>query len=125
MWDTLVCHHSWYSELPKDLGSLGVFYIRETTFWKNEGDTGNDYDLYKYNALDTWGTMCVFLQWILEAPEWAKNNYLMEFPVIHPNFLMESTGLATDDKKFDEIKAKQEAIKSTKLAACKSQGLKP
>ena len=119
LWDTLVCHHSWYSELPKDLGSLGVFYIRETTFWKNEGDTGNDYDLYKYNALDTWGTMCVFLQWILEAPEWAKNNYLMEFPVIHPNFLMESTGLATDDKKFDEIKAKQEAIKSTKLAACK------
>lgn len=119
LWDTAVCHHCWYSELPKDLGSLGVFYIRESHFWKNEGDTGNEYDLYKYNALDTWGTSCVFLQWLLEAPEWAKNNYLLEFPVIHPNFLMESTGLNTDPIKFEEIRSKQLAIKHETEKECK------
>jgi DNA polymerase I-like protein with 3'-5' exonuclease and polymerase domains len=59
--------------------------------------------ILKYNALDTHYTAWVFLQWIMEAPEWAKKNYLLEFPVIHPNFLMESTGLLVDMEAFKDV----------------------
>jgi DNA polymerase I-like protein with 3'-5' exonuclease and polymerase domains len=103
LWDTQNMHHCWLAELPKALGILGNFYVKESIYWKYEGDTGNAYDLYNYNALDTHYTAWVFLQWIMEAPEWAKKNYLLEFPVIHPNFLMESTGLLVDMEAFKEV----------------------
>lgn len=103
LFDTAVCHHAWLSELPKDLGTLGAFYIRKALFWKHEGDSGNDYDLYQYNALDTWNTVWVFIAWLLEAPTWARKNYLIEFPVIHANFLSECTGLAVNLDAFNRV----------------------
>lgn len=115
MFDTQLCHHSWYAELPKALDILATFYVRKSVFWKNEGDTGNTYDLYYYNALDTWHTAWVFLQWIAEAPEWAKHNYLLSFQTVAPNFLMESTGLAVNYEVFNEVKAEHEGKKEAAL----------
>ncbi len=110
LFDTAVCHHAWYSELKKDLGTLAAFYIKKACYWKNEGDSGNEYDLYRYNALDTWNTTWVFLAWLHEAPAWAMENYKQEFPVLIPAVLCEATGIQVDMEKFTKIKAKQEAI---------------
>ena len=119
IWDTQVMHHCRFAELPKALETLGNFYVRKSVFWKYEGDTGNAYDLYNYNALDTYYTALVFLQWFTEIPDWVKTNYLLEFPVIHPNFLMESTGLASDIDIFKEVYAiesgkKQQALEDVR-----------
>jgi len=116
MFDTQLCHHAWYAELPKALDILATFYVRKSCFWKYEGDSGNSYDLYRYNALDTWHTAWVFLQWLVEAPAWAKHNYLLSFQTVAPNFLMESTGLAVNYETFHEVKTEQTAKKEAALA---------
>ena len=104
LWDTMAMHHSYYCELPKDLGTISSFYLRSSVFWKNEGDSGNEYDLYQYNAQDTWNTLWVMLAWLAEAPKYARDNYLLEFPVLIPCVLSEATGLLVDKDKFEEIR---------------------
>jgi DNA polymerase I-like protein with 3'-5' exonuclease and polymerase domains len=116
MFDTQLCHHAWYAELPKALDIIATFYIRQSCFWKNEGDTGNTYDLYYYNALDTWHTAWVFIQWLVESPSWAKHNYLLSFQTVAPNFLMESTGLAVNYEQFYEVQAEHQGKKEAALA---------
>lgn len=124
LYDTAICHHAWYSELPKDLGILAAFYVRRAIFWKHEGDTGNAYDLYRYNAMDTYYTLWVFIAWISEAPAWARRNYLIEFPVLYPNILAETTGLAIDQKEFTRIKTQQtQAADMAKLELQQSIGV--
>lgn len=115
LFDTAVCHHSWYAELPKDLGTIGAFYIRESCFWKNEGD-GNEWDGYNYNAYDTWYTAWIFLVWLAEAPNWAVKNYLIEFPVLIPCVLSEATGLKVDMDKFRAVRDKQKGIFDRELS---------
>ncbi len=51
---------------------------------------------YLYNAKDTWATAWVFLTWMFEAPDWARQNYLMEFPLQFPCHLSEMTGIKRD-----------------------------
>lgn len=119
MWDTQLMHHAWYAELPKALDLLAVFYVRKSVFWKFEGDSGNLLDLYRYNALDTWHTAWVFIQWIAESPQWAKNNYLLSFQTVAPNFLMESTGLLRDDIAFNEVEAEWKIKKEHALSDLK------
>jgi DNA polymerase I-like protein with 3'-5' exonuclease and polymerase domains len=118
-YDTRVAHHCWFAELPQGLGFLSPFYIKEAWYWKDEAATGNLSDLYRYNALDTWGTAMAFLQWIMEAPQWAKDNYIMEFAVIHPDFLMESTGLTINMNTFMTVKEREEKRKLTALLSAR------
>jgi len=121
LWDTQILATSAYCELPKDLAMIGAFYIKDYLFWKNEGDSGNLMDLYYYNALDTYGTAVAFLQWMKDfalpsnKDTYAVNNYLLTFPTIHPNFLMESTGLAANIDILNEVLAEKEAVKQQAL----------
>lgn len=94
LWDTATMFHCTYSELPKDLASLGAFYVRNAMYWKDLADT----DPLLYNCLDTWTTANVFLAWIKSAPEYAKRNYLLEFPLLAPCLLAEMTGIKRDMK---------------------------
>ena len=110
LYDTANFFHSWYSELPKDLGFLNSFFIREATYWKDLADT-NDLDVYyRYNALDTWGTGCCFLAMLLEAPTWAVQNYLLEFPLTFPCHMAEMRGIARDMSKLEAAVAEQNTI---------------
>jgi len=102
--DTINMHHSWYSELPKDLATLAAFYVRDFRHWKGSLEDKNLQELYEYNAKDTFITALVVLAWLKEAPVWAKNNYLQEFPVVHCMHLCEMTGLKIDVNKLDQIK---------------------
>ena len=106
--DTATAMHSWYSELPKDLGFLAAFSIRNARYWKHEASNGGTQeDYYMYCAKDSHNTLNIFLSWLLEAPQWAKANYLMEFPLVYPCHLAEMTGLRRD--------AARQAAQVTKL----------
>ena len=106
-WDTATAMHSWYSELPKDLGFINAFMVRDARYWKHESDTGDLEKYYLYNAKDTHNTLNAMLAWLLEAPAWAKENYKMEFPLLYPCHLSEMTGLkrdlATQDKQVVKL----------------------
>jgi len=110
LYDTAHLFHCWYSELPKDLGFLNAFFIREAVYWKDLADTNDLHEYYRYNCLDTWGTGNCFLAMILAAPEYAINNYLLEFPLVFPCHLSEMTGIARDMTKLSAAKALQADI---------------
>lgn len=115
--DTLEAHHSLFSELPKNLGYLGAFYIRDFAYWKDEANTGNIEDLYRYNAKDCWATAVIFLTWLKGAPEWAIKNYLIKFPLVFPCLATETDGLLIDQKTLEVQKIEQTQIVSTNLGS--------
>lgn len=96
LWDTANLFHSWYSELPKDLGFLNSFLVLKAAYWKDLSKTDDLHEYYKYNALDTWATANAMLALVSEMPEWAKNNYMNEFPLNFPCHLSEMTGMKRD-----------------------------
>jgi DNA polymerase I-like protein with 3'-5' exonuclease and polymerase domains len=107
-WDTAHMFHSWYSELPKDLGFLNAFFVRTARYWKDDSVTSDLEEYYLYNAKDLWATANVFLAWHLQAPKWAKENYLQEFPLVFPCHLAEMTGIARDRVVFDKVFTQKE-----------------
>jgi len=96
LFDTANLFHSWYSELPKSLGFLQAFFVREAAYWKDLAKSGDKEDQIKYNALDTWATAIACLAAIKEMPVWALHNYLNEFPLNFPCVLSEMTGIKRD-----------------------------
>jgi DNA polymerase I-like protein with 3'-5' exonuclease and polymerase domains len=96
VWDTATLMHCWYSELPKDLAALSAFFVRESMYWKDLAESNDLETYYLYNAKDTHQTALVLLGWIAEAPKWAHQNYLLEFPVLFPCILSELTGIKRD-----------------------------
>ena len=113
--DTATAHHCWFSELPKDLGAINAFYVRDARYWKHEAQTSNLEDYYMYNAKDTHATLNAFIAWLLEAPQWARQNYLMEFPLVYPCHLSEMTGLRRDMPKAAEQVIKIQARMDKKI----------
>jgi DNA polymerase I-like protein with 3'-5' exonuclease and polymerase domains len=109
LFDTAHGMHSWYSELPKDLAFLNAFFLREVVYWKDLAETSDLYEYYKYNAIDTWATANVWIQQMLVFPEWARRNYILEFPLVFPCLLAEMTGLARDHERH--ISARDEVVK--------------
>ena len=117
LYDTAYMFHSWYSELPKDLGFLNSFFIREAFYWKDLAETNDLEEYYKYNALDTWGTGNAFLAMILELPDWAIQNYLLEFPLIFPCHMSEMIGIERDMEALAVARKKQEEKVATLSAS--------
>lgn len=96
MWDTINLFHSWYSELPKDLAFIGAFFVRKAMYWKDLAQTNDAYEYCRYNALDTYTTALAFIAWMMQAPQWARDNYCLEFPLVFPCLLSELTGIKRD-----------------------------
>lgn len=99
--DTATAFHCWYSELPKDLGYLQAFFLREGRYWKDMAD-GDAYMKLEYNARDTYATAVAWCEWLLASPAWAKTNYQQEFPLVYPCLLAEMTGIKRDMSKLEE-----------------------
>lgn len=116
-WDTATMMHSWYCELPKDLAALQAFFVKEAAYWKDLADSTDLEEYYLYNAKDTWATVMVVWAWINEAPEWAKNNYKMEFPINFPCHLSEMQGIDRDMRRLEESRASIDSAISHKLAS--------
>jgi hypothetical protein len=107
LFDTANLFHSWYSELPKSLGFLQAFFVREAAYWKDLAKSGDREDQIKYNALDTWATAMACLAAIREMPVWALHNYLNEFPLNFPCVLSELTGIKRDLEELGTAGVKQ------------------
>jgi len=117
LYDTATLFHSWYSELPKDLAFLNAFFIRKSVYWKDLAETNDLHQYYRYNALDTWGTGNAFLAMLLEAPEYATDNYIKEFPLVYPCHLSEMTGMTRDMEQLEVARAEvQGELDSKQLA---------
>lgn len=101
--DTQHLFHSWYSELPKRLDFITAFAVRRIRFWKDDS-AGSEHNLFEYNARDCWATLTAYMSLLLEVPQWARDNYLLEFPLVFPCLHIEADGLALDKVKFDQGK---------------------
>lgn len=95
-WDVQHLFHSWFSELPKDLGFLNAYFLRKVVYWKDLAETFDRREYLRYNGLDTWATINVWVQQMLLMPGWARKNYLLEFPLVFPCLLAEMTGIERD-----------------------------
>jgi len=117
LWDTAHFFHAWYAELPKDLGFLNAFFLRKVVYWKDLAETNDLEQYYRYNALDTWATFNVWIQQILQAPEWAKRNYVLEFPLVYPCLLAEMTGIERDIPRMVEARKELDETESRMLTS--------
>lgn len=116
-WDTATMMHAWYCELPKDLAALQAFFVRGAAYWKDLADTSDLEQYYLYNAKDTWATALVVWAWIHESPDWAKKNYLIEFPVNFPAHLCEMQGIDRDMDRLEQARAEIDEAIETKSAS--------
>lgn len=118
LWDTANCMHAWYAELPKDLGFLGSFFRREGRYWKDLAENAaNLEEYYLYNARDCFNTAMVFLSWMVEAPEWAKNNYHKKFKMNFPAHMCNIRGLKASPERMAAAQAEfQSSIEAKQVA---------
>lgn len=130
LWDTATMFHAWYSELPKDLAFLGAFFVRKAMYWKDLAETTDMHEYYRYNGLDAWTTVLVFIEWMIQSPAWAKYNYELEFPLNFPCHLSEMTGLKRDmavleaaEKHVDQLIAVEGARLDRMLGISPASGL--
>lgn len=97
--DTLNLFHSWYSELPKRLDFITAFMLRKWKFWKDDAKGSVDrMQHFEYNARDCYTTAMCFIALMREMPEWAINNFKMEFPVVYPAIMAENRGIVRDNE---------------------------
>lgn len=101
--DTLNMFHSWYSELPKDLGFITGYLLRSWEYHKDESKTSDMMQYYQYNAKDSFTTALDWLALMMEAPDWAISNYLMEFPLVFPCMLASMRGDKVEAAKLKEL----------------------
>ena len=108
-YDTATFFHSWYSELPKDLGFLNAFLVRKAMYWKDLAETDDRQEYLRYNALDTWGTAVAWMAMMKEAPRYAFENYKQEFPLLFPCHMAEMRGIKVDEERRQLALADTEA----------------
>lgn len=118
--DTKNAMHSWMVELPKDLAFLTALFIRDVMYWKDLGAAGDKLDQLKYNALDTYGTMEAFLSWLVEAPDWAKRNYITKFRMVPSFHMCEMRGIKRDMKALEMFAEDGEKQLDTILSSLQS-----
>jgi DNA polymerase I-like protein with 3'-5' exonuclease and polymerase domains len=124
--DTINLFHSWYSELPKDLGFITSYCLRKWSYHKDEGSSASDLEAYyEYNAKDAFTTAIAALVLLAEMPPWALTNYIMEFPLVFPCLLSELTGIAGDAAEFDKLKAQMDLSCERKLSDLKKMVANP
>lgn len=93
-YDTMNMMHALYAELPKDLGFLAAFFVRETLYWKDLSKSNDRYEQLLYNARDTWATANAAMAWLMSAPAYALKNYSLSFPINFPCLYSNMTGIA-------------------------------
>lgn len=110
LWDTQSIFHSWYSELPKDLGFITAFCCHNVFYWKNMAENSSDLrTLYEYNARDSWGTLVSLLGLMKEVPAYVIKNHLIKFPLWPACAYMNLEGVKVNEqtrsKYIEEYKA--------------------
>lgn len=110
MLDTISMMHCTYSELPKTLDALAVYWLWDAVYWKDMANTSDRMEYFKYNALDSWYAVLIAMVWLLDAPQYAKQNYLQEFPLVFPTHLCDMTGVQRDMERLREEQVKRNKL---------------
>lgn len=97
LYDTYHLMHSWMVELPKSLGFISSFFLLDFKYWKYEANSHNLSDIFYYNAKDCHATAWALVAMLMEMPDWAWNNYLIEFPTLFPAIHCSMDGFKCDD----------------------------
>lgn len=120
LYDTYHLMHSWMVELPKSLGFISAMFLLDFRYWKYEANSFNQSDLYYYNAKDCHATAWAWIAMIQEMPDWAWQNYLMEFPGVFPATCCGLDGIKCDDKERKRLREEynekaQSALKKVQI----------
>jgi DNA polymerase I-like protein with 3'-5' exonuclease and polymerase domains len=119
--DTINLFHSWYCELPKRLDFITSFLLRKSQYWKNESNNPIDsIAYYTYNAKDCYNTAMDWLTLLKEAPPYAWQNYLKEFPLVFPCILAENRGLRRDNERMEAENKRFEASLEEQLLSIRT-----
>lgn len=123
LWDTMHMWHSLYCELPKSLKFVTSFANDYYRYWKDEINGGEEDDkgtkdktripttesgierYWRYNALDTYNTMCCFIYQIVlfKQTPYAIKNYSREFALQMFYLLVGYKGFKTSKSRLDQI----------------------
>lgn len=98
--DTFHFMHSWYAELPRTLDFTAGYFLANHEYWKDESGT----DMALYNAKDTHTTLWSWVYMVNEAPQWAKDNYLIEFRKCFPNITTGLEGMRVDEEEQTRLR---------------------
>ena len=90
--DTFHFMHSWYSELPRTLDFISSLFIADYQYWKDEIESNRG----EYNAKDTHNTLWSWVFMVNLSPQWAKDNYLIEFRKCFPAITSGLEGFLVD-----------------------------
>lgn len=105
--DTAYFQHSWYSEPPKDLGFMASIYLLDFQYWKKEGKYASSLEEYhRYNAKDSYATLCIAIVQLSEAPVWAKENFSENFPNFFPSLFCGVHGIRANKEKLKDARAR-------------------
>lgn len=107
LYDTMHMFHCWLAEMPKSLDFITAYMLQDFRYWKDESSS-NFFDNAHYNAKDTWATLNCFMALIAEIPDWAKANYLIEFPLVFPCLHVALEGIAVDAAARDAIAQREQ-----------------
>lgn len=125
LWDTINLFHCWYSEMPKDLAFIQGYSLRKSMYWKDLAKTSDKLEYAKYNAHDTHATANAWISMMISLPDYAKDNYLNEFPLVFPCHLCEMTGIERDMQELEIAAAEVSAeISADSIALDKMIGVK-
>lgn len=107
LFDTLNMWHSLYAQLPKTLDFVTSICVDHYSFWKEDSKGVEEEEItnegmerfWRYGALDVYYTLltCMYLCSILARVEYARVNYLREFPrQVGPCLAMSTRGIRVD-----------------------------
>jgi DNA polymerase I-like protein with 3'-5' exonuclease and polymerase domains len=122
--DTFHFMHSWYAELPRTLDFIAGYFLANHQYWKDESGSNR----FEYNAKDTHTTLWSWVYMIAESPQWAKDNYLIEFRKVFPNITTALEGMRVDEAEQTLLRDKfnkQTADAETSLTAILWDGFNP
>lgn len=125
LYDTATGMHSWYSEFPKRLDFQAAYMLRDVQYWKHEAKTDNLEEYYRYNARDSWATGNTMLAMLVEAPPWAWNNYVQEFPNWIPCLAAGLEGIKINEERRKAQKAEQLKIAEESLTSLRTMTASP
>lgn len=109
--DTFHLMHSWFAELPRKLWFIASMFVKDYQYWKDESAT----DMALYNAKDCHYTLFSWLAMVSLAPEWATNNYLIEFRKCFPAITCGLEGFLVDGEEQQRLRTVYEELRDTAL----------
>jgi DNA polymerase I-like protein with 3'-5' exonuclease and polymerase domains/uracil-DNA glycosylase len=111
-WDTMLCMHSMFPNLPKGLDTVSAIFTDEA-YWKDDGkqwklayDKVNWPEFFNYNGKDTANLLTIRKnQEELLTLRGTEATFKQEMELCYPLIFTELRGIAIDDSKKDELAA--------------------